>query len=105
MDAAALQIGYYFQSCLGSVFPPLALEAASSLLKICRLETGQPSAREGSELAVATAWAPLALATLIELWDKRYEPSSGASHTQLLSLIASSIKCLQVGSRHPIWMC
>jgi hypothetical protein len=49
-----------------------------------------------TDLAVATAWAPLAVATLIELWDKKSEPSSGAFHTQLLSIIAGSIKCLQV---------
>lgn len=91
-----MQIGYYFQSCLGGVFPPLALEAATSLLKICRQEEIASSPGNGGGLAVATAWAPLAVAVLIELWDKRSEISSGASHTQLLTTIASSIKCLQV---------
>jgi len=96
--SSVLQIGYYFQSCLGSVFPPLALEAATSLLKICMQERRPSSPGVGCDLAVATAWAPLAVATLIELWDKKSEPSSGASYTQLLSIIAGSIKCLQVGT-------
>lgn len=91
-----LQIGYHFQSLLNSVFPPLIYEAARCLLAICSLK----NASSVADLAIATAWAPLAVASLTQLWQRDTGPSAAASHTQLLDLIASNFRSLPVRPCH-----
>lgn len=87
------QVGYYFQNLLSSVFTPLVFEAAKSLLAICSLRRSHNASV--AKLAVATAWAPLAVASLMQLWKRDAGPST-ASHTQLLEVISSNIRSLPV---------
>lgn len=88
-----MQIGYHFQSLLNSVFPPLVYEAARSLLAICSMKQ---NAFAVVDLAVATAWAPLAVASLTQLWKRDTGTTAAVPQTQLLGLIASNIKSLPV---------
>ena len=89
-----MQIGYHFQHLLNSIFSPLVFEAARCLLVISSLETKKGASVVN--MAVATAWAPLAVASLTQLWKRDTSPSAAASHVQLLDLIASSIRSLPV---------
>ena len=88
-----MQIGYYFQNLLGSIFAPLVFEAAKSLLELCALKHTHPES--AATLVVGTAWAPQAVASLMQLWKGDSGPSI-ASHTHLLDLIASNIRNLPV---------
>ena len=91
----AVQIGHFLQSLLSSISAPLVFEAAQGLLKICSLASNckQDSA---PGFVVASAWAPLAVAALIQLWDKDGSARSSSSlRTQLVSVVAANIKALQ----------
>ena len=89
-----MQVGYHFQNLLNSVFSPLVFEAARCLLVVSSLKTKRTASVV--DMAVATAWAPVAVASLTQLWKRDTSPSAAASHVQLLGLIASNIKGLPV---------
>lgn len=85
---AAVQVGEFLQPMLASLDPPLVFEAAKGLLTLGTLGSHH------SPAAVQPTWAPLAVAALVELWDR---PPHGPAGSQLLNLIVCHLDQLQVG--------
>lgn len=91
-----MQIGNHLQSLLGHVYAPLVYEAAQGLLKICALAREREHGT-GQKPAAAATWATVAVAALVQLWEK--SGSGGTSlHGPLVSAAAASIKSL------PVWL-
>ncbi|KAK9811481.1 hypothetical protein WJX72_004659 [[Myrmecia] bisecta] len=94
------QVGEYLASLLTSINPSVVLEAAKGILALNTLISDSFKGRDlVSSAAAAGSWVPLAVAALIELWDRQL---SGAAHTQLMAVLAPSISALQVTGQIPL---
>ena len=89
-----MQIGDYLVSILNSSDPSISFQAARSLLQLTRILSSQPnSAGVRAVAGVASSWGPLAVAALLQLWDRQL---SIAGHAQLMMVITDHLDCLQV---------
>ena len=91
----AVQVGEFLLLLLASSNPALAFEASQKLLELTTLLSAQPNSGGVTAVAgCAAAWAPQAIAALMQLWDRQL---GDPAHTQLLLTISAHINCLQVG--------
>lgn len=90
----AQQIGDYLVSMLNSNDPSLSFQAAQSLMQLTRILSSQPNSGGVRAVAgVASSWGPLAVAALLQLWDRQL---SVAGHAQLMEVLTQHLDCLQV---------
>lgn len=79
---------------LNSNDPSLSFQAAQSLMQLTRILSSQPNSGGVRAVAgVASSWGPLAVAALLQLWDRQL---SVAGHAQLMEVLTQHLDCLQV---------
>ena len=94
-----LQIGDYLVSMLSSNDPSISFQAAQSLMQLTRILSSQPNSGGVRAVAgVASSWGPLAVAALLQLWDRQL---SVAGHAQLMEVLTHHLDCFQVLSALP----
>ena len=94
MPSCIVQVGDFLASILDSSDPSVSFQAAQGLLQLTR--TLSSSANSGGVRAVAgvaSSWGALAVAALLQLWDRQL---SFAGHAQLMAVITDYLDCLQV---------
>ena len=65
-----------------------------SLMQLTRILSSKPNSGGVRAVAgVASSWGPLAVAALLQLWDRQL---SVAGHAQLMVVITDHLDCLQV---------
>ena len=95
-----MQIGDYLVSSLYSSDPSISFQAAQSLMQLTRILSSQPNSPGVRAVAgVASSWGPLAVAALLQLWDRQL---SVAGHAQLIMVITNHLDCLQVLTAFPV---
>lgn len=66
-------------------------------MQLTRVLSSQPNSTGVRAVAgVASSWGPLAVAALLQLWDRQL---SVAGHAQLIMVITDHLDCLQVTHR------
>lgn len=102
LNGLALQIGDYLVGIMNSSDPSISFQAAHSLMQLTRVLSSQPnSAGVRAVAGVASSWGTLAVAALLQLWDRQL---SVAGHAQLIMVITDHLDCLQVLTTLPgIW--
>ena len=80
---------------LASSTPGCVFEAAQALLQLARLQSAAPnSGCYNAVSGAAAAWAAVAVAALLQLWDRQL---STAGHAQIMDVLCQHLDCLQVG--------
>ena len=80
---------------LASSTPGCVFEAAQALLQLARLQSAAPnSGCYNAVSGAAAAWAAVAVAALLQLWDRQL---STAGHAQIMAVLCQHLDCLQVG--------
>lgn len=86
-------------SILNSSDPSVSFQASQSLLQLTRVLSSQPNSSGVRAVAgVASSWGPLAVAALLQLWDRQL---SVAGHASLIMVITDHLDCLQVLTELP----
>ena len=89
-----LQIGDYLVSIVNSSDASISFQAAQSLLQLTRVLSCKPNSGGLRAVAgVASSWGPMAVAALLQLWDRQL---SFAGHAQLMAVMTEHLDCLQV---------
>ena len=87
---------------LASSTPGCVFEAAQALLQLARLQSAAPnSGCYNAVSGAAAAWAAVAVAALLQLWDRQL---STAGHAQIMDVLCQHLDCLQVGRQSAPWM-
>lgn len=90
----AQQIGDYLIGIVNSSDPSISFQAAMSLMQLTRILSSKPNSGGVRAVAgVASSWGSLAVAALLQLWDRQL---SVAGHAQLMVVITDHLDCLQV---------
>ena len=72
----------------------ISFQAAQSLLQLTQILSSKPNSGGIRAVAgVASSWGPLAVAALLQLWDRQL---SFAGHAQLMVVLTEHLPCLQV---------
>ena len=86
-------------SILNSSDPSVSFQASQHLLQLTRVLSSQPNSSGVRAVAgVASSWGPLAVAALLQLWDRQL---SVAGHASLIMVITDHLDCLQVLTQLP----
>ncbi len=89
-----LQVGDYLVSIVNSSDASISFQAAQSLLQLTQILSSKPNSGGIRAVAgVASSWGPLAVAALLQLWDRQL---SFAGHAQLMVVLTEHLPCLQV---------
>lgn len=93
----AQQVGDYLVSIVNSSDASISFQAAQSLLQLTQILSSKPNSGGIRAVAgVASSWGPLAVAALLQLWDRQL---SFAGHAQLMVVLTEHLPCLQVPSQ------
>ena len=100
--SSRLQAGEYLEAMLASSTPGCVFEAAQALLQLARLQSAAPnSGCYNAVSGAAAAWAAVAVAALLQLWDRQL---STAGHAQIMDVLCQHLDCLQVGTGPASWL-
>lgn len=79
---------------INSSDPSISFQAAHSLLQLTHILSSKPNSGGLRAVAgVASSWGPVAVAALLQLWDRQL---SFAGHAQIMVVITEHLSCLQV---------
>lgn len=100
--SSCLQAGEYLEAMLASSTPGCVFEAAQALLQLARLQSAAPnSGCYNAVSGAAASWAAVAVAALLQLWDRQL---STAGHAQIMDVLCQHLDCLQVGTGSASWL-